>query len=332
MLFMELLQTLTYRPFTEADLPGIVQLWESHSGWWKITEEEFRKWYLETPYGNSHIIIAENDAGEIAGHLSLIPTAVTIAGRRIRALRLTAPIVHESFRLQDFRRMDHPALMMLQQGVVSTKELGYGLLYALPSHGWLKLSGIFPMLGLPEMQTATFDCVSVSLTDPSTFDLTVSAGFIVERILAFDSGFNDLWNEAAKSFPVYNGVIRDAHWLNWKRSDHLALKVTRQGELAGYALFKKKDGLVVDTLARTANDLKRVLHTCVNVLHDQSDKQFEATFKQVKFMCSHPVNTIIKGLPISPVNFEFAFFCHSLSAEITKETIRPDNWYLMPLD
>jgi hypothetical protein len=329
---MELLQTLTYRPFTEADLPGIVQLWESHSGWWKITEEEFRKWYLETPYGNSHIIIAENEAGEIAGHLSLIPAAVTIRGRRIRAVRLTAPIVHEAFRLQNFRRMDHPALIMLHQAIAQVKELGYQLLYTLPSHGWLKLSHLFPLLGLPEMQTATFDCASVSLTDPEIARLSAGSGYEVEPIHDFDNDFNDLWKEAAISFPVMNSVIRDAAWLNWKKNDHLALKVTRQKELAGYALFKQKDGLLVDTLARTTNELEQVLLACISALHENGDQQIEATFRQLKFMCSLPVKPIIEDWSTSPVHFEFAFFCHSLNREITNEMIRPENWYLMPLD
>lgn len=331
---MQSIQQLTYRSFTETDLPGILSLWENYSGWGSITMQQFNDWYVNTPYGNCPTVIAEDESGKIVGQLSLTPAAILLNGKKVKALRLSAPVLHQDFRLHDLRSGDHPAFLMIKHSVSLAKEMGYSIVYSLPAHGWLGLLKMFPRLGLPDVQIASYKCVSISLTDNSILEYDTPVSWDTSLIETFDPSFDKLWKEASHSFPINCGIVRSSDWLNWKVDNlhHIVFKITTRDYLAGYAVYKRKDGLLVDILARNSADLRDVLLCSIKAMrvHDKENLNFD--FKEIKLMCSPQLLPILKDLTTQPVNFEFAFSCYPLTNTISNKNILPGNWYVMPLD
>ena len=329
---MQLIEQLTYRLFTEKDLPGIFSLWENYSGWGSITIQQFNDWYIDTPYGSCPIIVAENGSGEIVGQLSFTPTTILIEGKEVKGLRLSAPILHQDFRLHELRSGDHPAFLMIKHGMNIAREMGYSIVYSLPALGWLGLLKMFPRFGLPDIKTASYDCVSIPLTDNKIPGDYVQIDLDTTVIDKFDESFDELWKEYSTSFPINCGIIRNSSVLNWKASSHLVFKIKKAECLIGYAAYKKKDGLLVDILARTPRELKDVLLSSVKAMHYSNEKRINAGFEEIKLMCSPQLAPIIKSIATRPVNFRFAFGCYPLTTLVGNKHILPENWYIMPGD
>lgn len=329
---MQVMQQLTYRLFTEADLPGIFSLWENYSGWGSITEQQFNDWYVNTPYGSCPVVIAENGSGELVGQLSFIPTPILIGGKEVKGLRLSAPILHKDFRLHDLRSADHPAFLMIKHGMDIARELGYSILYSLPAYGWFGLLKMLPRFGLPDIKTASYDCVSISLTDNKTFEDYMPGDFDITVIDKFDNSFDELWKESSISFPINCGIVRNSRLLNWKVSNHLVFKIKKGESLIGYAAYKKKDGLLVDIFARTPEALKDVLLSSVKTMHCSNEKKINTDFEEIKLMCNPQLAPIIKTIATTPVNFRFAFCCYPLTISANNKHLLPENWYVMPGD
>lgn len=331
---MQSIQQLTYRSFTETDLPGILSLWENYSGWGSITMQQFNDWYINTPYGNCPTVIAEDDSGKIVGQLSLTPATILFSGKKVTALRLSAPVLHQDFRLHDLRSGDHPVFLMIKHGMSMAKEMGYSIVYSLPAHGWLGLLKMFPRLGFPDIQIASYKCVSIPLPGNSILQHPTPADWDTSLIETFDPSFDQLWKEASESFPINCGIIRSSDWLNWKMDyrHHIIFKITIRDYLAGYAVYRRKDGLLLDILARNSADLKDVLLCSIKALHIYDKENANFGLKEIKFMCSPQLLPILKDLTTQPVNFEFAFSCYPLTNMSSKKNILPENWYVMPLD
>lgn len=329
---MQATQQLTYRLYKEKDLTGIISLWANYSGWGAITEQEFNDWYINTPYGSCPVVVAENESNEIVGQLSLIPTAILIDGKEIKGLRISAPVLHEDFRLHDLRSMDHPAFLMIKHAIEQGKEMGYSILYALPALGWLGLLKLFPRFGLPDIKTSSFGCVAISLSDDSILQHISKDNIAINVVNSFDESFNELWKEASISFPIHCGIIRNSQRNYWKISHHLVFEIKQGNRLIGYAAYKKEDGLLVDILARNPDELKTVLLSSIMAMHKSSAEKVAVNFDEIKLMCAPQMSTIINIIPHKPVNFQFAFGCYPLVPFINDNSILPENWYIMPCD
>src|SRR5688572_948673 len=105
------------RLFREEDLPSILELWEEASGWGSLTETEFRRWYLKTPDGPCIIVVAVDENNKIVAQEIFSPARMHLAGNELTALRISAPILHQSIRQRDIRNSDHPAIAMFHVGI-----------------------------------------------------------------------------------------------------------------------------------------------------------------------------------------------------------------------
>src|SRR5918998_5346703 len=96
---------LTYRLFQDADLPGLLQLWQEETHWGSLTPEVWRQWFVDTPYGASRIAIAVDESGDIVGQMIFSPSHVSVDGSEVHALRLSSPILRKDLRRTSMREV-----------------------------------------------------------------------------------------------------------------------------------------------------------------------------------------------------------------------------------
>jgi hypothetical protein len=323
---------LTYRLFQDEDIPGILLLWEKSSGWGGINEQQFHEWYINTPSGRSIIIIAANETGEIVGQTAFIPAEISLEGKVVKGLRISAPILHKDFRLTDLRNPIHPAFALIRKGFDLGREMGYHILYSLPAHGWIGLMKIMSDYGMPDCYFDEYDCVSVPLDDESIQEEKSNRRLVVSIPKSFNESYDELWKDASRLLSDTCCIIRKSAWLQWKISHHHVFEVSEDGRLLGYAVFKKKDGLLLDLFARNRNDFKTVLLASFKALHVKNPNRFPVSFDEIKLMLTPWVQTLIAGINYNPVKFQFAFGCSAIQKSVDPRSIQPQNWYIMPND
>ena len=128
---------LTYRLYEESDMEAILWLWENHSGWGGLTQQQFKEWFVHTPYGNCLIVVAVDDRNEVKGQLILSPSRIIVEGKVVNTLRGAAPILDPSLRQSTLRSASHPAFALLKNACTIAAEKGYNFLYSFPAFGWL---------------------------------------------------------------------------------------------------------------------------------------------------------------------------------------------------
>lgn len=325
---------LTYRLFEDKDLPAILSLWENFSGWGGITEQQFYDWYVNTPDGRCLVIVAENNANEVVGQLVFVPAKVCLNGKELKALRLSAPILHRDFRHADLRSIEHPAFGMVRTGIDLAREMGYHILYCLPAHGWMALMRLLPHFGMPAIQMASYECAAISLNDEMIWNETKTVNNTISSKVtnSFDESYDRLWMESVKMFPPSCSIIRNSLRLQWKISHHLVIEVRDTDKLLGYAAYKENERLLVDILARNPEEMKMVLLASIKAMHSKNENRLPVSFEEIKFMLSPRIIPLLQEINYYPVNFQFAFSCYPLNASIDKNSIHPDKWHIMPDD
>lgn len=316
---------LVYRPFRDADLPGVLRLWEEESGWGGITPERWRKWYVDRPDGPCLVMVAEDGEGQVAGQLVFAPTVVRLDGEEVRAVRVGAPIVDRARRRRSVRHPEHPATRLYREGAREAAAAGFRLLYALPEHAWLPF---FRWLG--GFAEADVACLAVDAASAAASGL--ATGLRAAPGDGFGAEHDALWERAAESFPVRCGVERGADRLRHRIGGHLVLEAREEagGALVGYAAVNRRTGLLVDILARTPADLAPVLAAALAWLVAPPDG--EPAIAQVKAMDTPALRPALAALGFAPIDYRFAFVCTPLDPSLSPERIDPERWYLAPGD
>lgn len=323
---------LTYRLFEERDIPGILSLWENFSGWGGITEQQFDEWYIHTPHGKCIIIVGISEMDEVVAQTVFIPATLFLDGKELKALRLSAPILHKDFRLTDLRNPQHPAFRIVKTGIELGVKMGYHVLYSLPAHGWIGFMKLMPKFGMPEVLITEYDCVAISLNDESVWEEETGNHLIVNVTDSFNESYDQLWADATQMFPVPCGIVRSSSQLQRKISHHLVFAVSEDERLLGYTAYKKTDGLLVDMLARNPGDLKRVFLASLRAMHYKNPNRQVVSFEEIKLMLSPQIKSLIAGIKYQPVKFQFAFGCCPLQPLVDQNSIQPEKWYIMPDD
>jgi hypothetical protein len=325
-------EQITYRLYEEKDVPAILRLWEEESGWGGITEEQFNTWYIDTPYGKSLIVVAENTEGKIIGQLVFSPSRMMIDGKEIRSLRGSAPIINKEMRGDNMRDYNHPAFAMIRVGFELAYEAGYQYVYTFPAYGWLGLFRMFPRIMPNPNETASFDCFSISLTDEKTL-----AGndddFNISLQTTFGEEYDQLWEEAVLQMPVNCSIVRRQEWLKWVIGGMHVLEVRAVvgNKLIGYAAIKKDSGLLTDIFARNVEDLEKVYRQLVYGLHHMNQKRIPVGYTNIKGMLTGDNQPILKNIGYSIEEFRFAFGGYLLDTTIPFEKVQVNRWYITPL-
>lgn len=309
-------RALTYRLVEERDVPALLRLWEE-AGWGTLTEEVWRQWFIETPYGRCVMAVA-TDGDEVVAQEMFTPSLVSIDGREVRALRFSAPIVSRSIRGLSLRSPEHPVVGLYRTAVEAATAQGFGVIYSLPEYAWLPLFRREP--GFAE---AVYPCVAVPLDAHDDRDAFVG------RSAEFTSEYDELWRSAKETFPIHCGVVRRHEWVRFRNSGRIAVEVrdASDGSLTGYASVKKQTGLLADVLARTPGELPQVLRSTLRWLAANG-----GGLTHLKIMQTPALAAALRDLPAEEVDYRFAFTCRTLDESLPAEAIAPARWHTMPGD
>ena len=325
--------SLTYRLFQSNDVPGLLRLWEQHSGWGAITEEQWREWFLDTPNGSCLVVVALDDEGEVAGQEVFTPTNIEVSGQQLRALRVSAPILRQNLRRPSIRQHDHPIVQMLLTGTEAARVSGFDVIYGMPEHAWLPVFRWMTRVGLPDFAEAEYGCMILNLDEQTLSRLDQIANkhdLKPEPASIIGDEYEQLWLKAKQAFPVQCGVIRDPSWVRFRNGGRFTIEVrhTVTNELVGYVAFKKQNQLLADILAREPKDLLPVLATAVSHLPTLA-KGANVT---VRAMATPLLLPVLDNLGFETADYQFAFVCNSLNESVAKHTVAPELWYLTPGD
>lgn len=329
-------RAVTYRLFRDADLPGVLRLWEEHSGWGGLTPEKWRKWYVETPHGECLVVVGVDDAGDVVAQKVFVPSVVRVAGREVRAIRISAPILAKRFRHLSIRDRRHPIIALWEVAAAAAVAGGYGVVYSLPDHAWLPFFRWVGRIDNPIMKFAQIElgCVALPLGALPAAAAEAAAGVDVAPA-GFVDGYTALWKTACASFPIECAVARHPAWLHYKNRGHLALEVRRRTDrlLLGYAAVKKRSGLVEDVLARTPDDAPTVLAAvAVRLAADRVEASPDERMDVLKVMDTPALRPALEMLGFEPIDYKFAFVCNTLDPTLSPVAIAPKSWYITPGD
>ncbi len=324
---------LSYRLYQDSDMQSVLELWEKYSGWGAITEEQFTKWCINTPYGKCLIIIAVDNVNKVVGQMTFVPSLVYIEGNEVKALRASAPILQENSRQKNIKDYDHPVFAMFRYGMQVAKKQEYSLVYVFPAFAWTSVFRLFPQFDLPYVQVSSFDCFSISLEDKDTYILERNSLIVDIHKGEFSNEYNELWDDAVGHFPICCSVVRKASWLKWKIQGHSVFEVrcTQKNILNGYIAINKKSGLIVDMLARTKEDSQKVINAVVQYLHYSNPDRIPEMWKEITGMYTPVFQSILQNTKHEMKNFRFGFACYPLNESINN-SIQPSSWYMMPND
>ena len=153
---------LTFRLADDEDLPAVLRLWEHETAWGTLTPEMWHRWYIETPFGRSLVVVAVDEHGEIAAQVVLTPSRLLVDEKEMRAVRLSALTLRKDLRNVPLQNAAHPVRHLCFAAIEAAKAAGYGLLYCLP---WAGLSPLLRRVAgaVEGLQTVKYGCAAVSI-------------------------------------------------------------------------------------------------------------------------------------------------------------------------
>lgn len=322
---------IMYRLCEEKDIQGILRLWGEESDWGAITLQQFKEWFLNTPYGDCIIIVATDDSNEIIGQIAFMPSLIYVNGTEIKALRVAAPILHKSYRFTGNDFTEHPMCNMFRYGVEIAMQRGYFLAYIFPARGWLRAIKAISNSDI-HWETATFNSFSISLSASSNSRNISDENINYSFADSFTNEYNQLWSEAVESLPIDCGIVRRKEWLKYRLSSHITIEARTKdtGKLIGYCTIKRKSGLLVDLLARNTSDVQKTLIGAINMLFHLQSNQELVPFKKITGMLTPLIQEAAKSLELEPLDYKFDFGCCVFGQFIDFEHIKPAKWHMMP--
>jgi hypothetical protein len=335
---------LTYRLAEDKDLTAVLRLWERETTWGTLTPELWRRWYGETPFGRSLVVIAVDEHGEIAGQVIMTPTRVVVDEREFSAMRLSALALRNDVRGLPRDNATHPFIRLYCAAIDTAMAAGYSLVYGLPA------PGVFPFFrraGVAEgIMSTEYGCAAVSIPTPTA--LGVAGHFTARPVCEIGSVHDALWRDAHGSFPIVCGVVRSADWIRHLHASELAraevgdaryltLDVydARDGSCVGYtaittAASKKGSALLVDILARHLSQLAPVLAASLGWLATEPGMHAMGGIDRLTVMETPALQLALRALGFEPVDYTFAFFCKTLDPSLPAQVVVPERWYVMP--
>lgn len=313
--------TLIYRRFQEEDLPGILALWEA-SGWGTLDAETWRSWFQTAAIGPALITVA-HDGETIRGQMVFAPAEIDgPEGTTYRALRLSAPILDESVRSHSARSIQHPAVRLFFAGLDAAKEDGYDVIYAQPERAWLA----FFRWGVTaeRFTTSEFGCVALDLDGGPR----APEGWTAQRADAPTEDYRALWDAARDAFPVAYGIQRTVRRLRYRLGSHEVIEAWADGSLRGYVAIRPSDGLIMDAMAATPEDLARTFATVAGVLAYQPDLPFGA----LKAMRTPAWRGALEAAGFEDDPYAFLLAICPVSERTSNGVADPEAWYATPAD
>ena len=324
---------LTYRLFEEADLPGLLRLWEE-AGWGTLTPEQWREWFVNGPQGPSLVTVAIDERGEVVAQEVFAPSRAVVGGREVRALRFSAPIVREGLRGGSLRNDAHPLVGLFKAAEAAAAERGFSVVYSLPEHGWLPIFRLATRFGVLPFAEAVYSCAALPVEAAHAPEIELATrGFVVRAVTEFGDEYEHLWLQAKESFPIDCGVVRNRAWLSFRNSGRIAVEVREisSDRLVGYSATKKQTGLLADLLAREPGELKHVIAATLRWLSDEQATR-PSGLTHLRVMRTPALAPVIDALGFTPIDYRFGFTCKAFNGAFTLDDVAPERWYILPGD
>lgn len=326
---------LKYRLAQEADHEGILHLWNENSDWGELTTEQFEDWYIKTPYGRCLLVVAVADEERIVGLEVFTPSEMVTGDEEKKAIRISAPILAKELR-QGVISQANPTFEMFRLGMDTALQEGFEVLYGFPFASWLPfiklMAGRMPNAGI--FASGEFECYELSLNGEIHQNSALDNQVRVALTTEFSEDHMDLWKLARLQFPLKFAVKRSPKWLKWKLGGHKAFDVRRSdnNDLMGYTAIRENDGLVIDALARNADDLETVISAVHSKLGSCCETRSAISSDHIRMMKTEQVSSVIDNLGFQRIDFKFAFFFGAPTGTVPAEAMELENWYLMPND
>jgi hypothetical protein len=324
---------VTYRTFQEEDLPGLLRLWQQETEWGVLTAEEWRRWYVETPFGDAAVVVAvDRKSGEVAGQTVFAPSLLSVNGREVPAFRVNVPILARPLARAtlDSKPFDHPIAAMYLHGIKTLGDRRRGLIYAVPNPRWLRALQVTPFF-----QYGTFPLWSHPL--PLEAPLALGPGFTAGMLEQHDKRIDGLWEKASRLHGCQ--VVRNSRTLPYKvgSSVYAVLGVSKHGELAGLAVSRSKgDGqwLICDVLSADAGpSLRATLAAACNLADEKARTATPVKpISKVALLTTPTMELAARELGFARDTYEFPLVVHVLDETIRKDEVAPPRWYVSAND
>lgn len=321
---------LKYRLFREGDEEGILRLWEKESGWGAITMQQFKEWFLETPYGECLLVVATDNNDEVKTQIVFAPSKIVVNNQIIKSLRAAAPIVDSSLRQTNLRSPNHPIYNLIKVGFEIAESKGYQSVYSFPAYGWMPfMEFISRELGYKH-DIKSYECFDVSLLVENA--TTPDEDYHVSTINQFSPEHEQLWNEAVEKMPVSCAIARELPVLNRLCGPAIKFETRHAADnrLIGF-LSVKKDGLMYDIVARNLADLKIVFEQTIANLQNLEASKNMLPGGQLKGMITKETENLLENISYTKNSYHFAFGCWLLDKNIDFESLKTSRWYMTPL-
>ncbi len=338
---------LTFRLADDEDLPAVLRLWEHETAWGTLTPEMWHRWYIETPFGRSLVVVAVDEHGEIAAQVVLTPSRLLVDEKEMRAVRLSALTLRKDLRNVPLQNAAHPVRHLCFAAIEAAKAAGYGLLYCLP---WAGLSPLLRRVAgaVEGLQTVKYGCAAVSI--PAAGAAQEAGHLTVRPVGDFGTEYVALWQAARCSFPIACGIVRSPAWLRYNQVSgqararvadrhYLTLEVfdVRDGAHVGYTAITTAgsnpgSALLVDILAHCPTQLTSVLAGTLDWLATEPGVQATGGLDRLTAMETPTLQPALRAVGFAPVDYTFVFVCMTLDPSLPAAAVAPARWYVMPGD
>jgi hypothetical protein len=324
-----MISTVSYRPYVERDISQILNLWSNCSDFGTLTENNFRNWFLQTPFEKAEVIVAENEKDELIGQMVFIPTRMIVDGRSVKAMRIAAPIVNPDYRVSEFGA--HPMVHMFLRGIEHARSQGFSIVYIFPARGWLRALEAYSQDSMKWL-TATYNTFSVPIKASLPISELNSSKFYFKIAEKFNDEYDMLWKTAVTSLPVHCGIARQKDWLKYKLSGHCVVEArcSTNHSLLGYFAVKKKTGLLVDMLANSKEELKHLFWQAIEMLASMNAENRLIETGKVTGMYTDLMAFVLDNKEFELPDYKFDFGCCALHDDVKAEQIEPGQWHMMP--
>jgi hypothetical protein len=322
---------LFYRPFEETDMEGILELWETYSGWGGITEQQFRDWYINTPNGPCLTVVATNEAGRIVGQKVFIPRKFYQNGQCQMAFRVVAPILSDEIRLPSLIDLRHPVQAMFKCAMQEAISRGFKMIYAFPASGWSLWMKAFYRFKLPSWSLSTYRCFKIEIGQQPQFQDKGHTGMRVNEV----DQLKDDWEEIGPSIALNEtetGFIKSKAWVNWKYGNDRIFCFYREGKMEGYLVLKNGTHLIQDGNARSKTGFNSMFTFLLNYLRNQPGHFPGPKVLTISGMLTPFWESMLKGVNYSLVDYSFVFGMFPLHEEPGKQSFSTEQWNVFPGD
>ena len=222
---------------------------------------------------------------------------------------------------------DTVMMRMFLDGYRLITDRGYDWLYNFPAPGWTRLLSSVHHFGLKPWKVQAFPCMEV------VDDRSPDAEYELKVIGHFPEGIREIWKHFREDHKEMSFFTRDIEWLNYKWGDDLKIGIFgHSGVLEGYAVIRKKTGLLLDFILNDTDDFTGVFIQLKKLFGSIQQKEQKDSLQTLKFMPTSFLQSHFQDLKTNPVDFQFVFGLSSLAGEHALQSVDLDKWHVFPND